>query len=545
MTIYWPETPYAADSGDDDGLTFDVPDEVLRRHGARLLEPSTAANSAAGPALRPTAYAASVLLIPKAELTSRNNETLNSVLAPLGMQVPDFTGGRDDLPTLPELPEDMEDVPVVLRPVGQPADVDAWTALQAVRAADPDLASVISLDHLMFASRWSGDLTGVPGAIQGFVPTGPGTGVSGYLDGPVAVELPPIDNTGTLALGRRAVVAVLDTGIGQNTWLKTPKLDTKERDISKWDTGPHVKVDAKIQKAVEDAGLFLRLQGHRVEVITHPKDEPLSRNPLIGTQAWCFGHGLFCAGIVAQIAPKATVLAVRVMGSDGVARESAVVAALKAIVERVEEAQSTGDMTKMVDVVSLSMGYLFERPPADEQSNRVAVQIKALRRLGVLVVAAAGNSASSQRFFPACLSTVSNGLTTPPVISVGALNPNGSKALFTNEGLSVTCYATGTNVVSTFPQDANASRQPTVQVGTDNRKDLPQYRQSPDVDDHTLSPFAVWTGSSFSAPHVAAHLANALRVMPSTQATTKAEQASERAADAVAAVIKAAQPPAP
>jgi subtilisin family serine protease len=550
MTIYWPDTPSAASAGDEDsGLAFEVPDEVLRRHGARVLEPSTAANSAAGPALRPTAYVSSVLLIPREQLTPKNNQDLNTLLSQVGMRLPDFgRGGENAPPEAPVPPEELATVPVVLRSAGQPADVDAWTALQAIRAgAAKELSEQISLDHLMFASGWNGDLTGVPGAIQGFVPFGPGTVASGYLDGPVSVELPAIRQRAeeTLALRRRAVVAVLDTGIGQNTWLEIPKLDTT-LPVWRWKTGPHVKVDDKVQTAVETAGLYLRDQGHRAEVITHPKDEPLTRNPLVGTQAWCFGHGLFCAGVIQQIAPDSTVLAVRVMGTDGVARESAVVAALRALVQRVDDARFTGDPKMMVDVVSLSMGYLFERPESEEALSPIGMQISALRGRGVLVVAAAGNSASSERFFPGCLSTYDNKLTTPAVISVGALNPNGSKALFTNEGPSVTCYATGTNVISTFPQDANASRQPAVQVPACNRQDLPQFRQSPDVDDHTHSPFAVWTGSSFSAPHVAAHLANALHDTASLAMTgvNTPEEAMKRAADAVAAVKAAANPPA-
>lgn len=580
MTIYWPkadaehpdeeERKPATPVDDDNGLAFEVPVEVLRRHGARVLEPSTARSSAAGPALRPTAYVSSVLLIPRDELApTANRNTLNAVLGTVGMRLPVFEDDDENSTRPPEAvlpPEGMETVPVVLRSLDPPVDVDAWTALQAFRgraatdrelaredpafeprAVESDrLAKRISLDHLMFASRWNGDLGGVPGPIQGFVPPfGNDIAASGYLVGPVAVELPAIDPKGDLALGRPAVVAVLDTGIGRNDWLGIKALTTSELDLSKWPTGDYVKVDTKVQEAVKDVGTYLWQQDHRFEVIAHPKDEPLSRNPLVGTQAWCFGHGEFCAGIIAQIAPDATVLAVRVMGTDGVARASVVVAALRALVRRIDGAP--GVPPQMVDVVSLSMGFPFERGEDEELASPLAVEIANLRRRGVLVVAAAGNSASSQPFFPASLSTAKDGLTTPPVISVGALNPNGSKALFTNEGPYVTCYATGTNVISTFPQDANASRQPAVQVSAKNREDLPQYRQSPDVDDHSNSPFGVWTGSSFAAPHVAAHLANALHGMApvtGSSTTSKVDQAMKHAKDAVAKVQEAAQPPA-
>ncbi|WP_158102998.1 S8 family serine peptidase [Lentzea kentuckyensis] len=564
MTIYWPGT-YADASEDegrtganpaneDTGLPFEVPDDVLRRHGARVLEPSTSAQSPVrasdrtpevGPAERPTAYVSSVLLIPRDLLIERNAD-LDGLLAPVGMKLPTLTDRRDTLrrgeAAVP--PEELASaVPVVLQPAERPVDIDAWTALQALRA-NKDIGDRISLNHLMFASGWVGDLGGVPGPIQGFMPPFGGAATSGYLDGPVSVELPAIDRSGTTTLGRPAVVAVLDTGIGENTWLGIPPLKTG-LPVKDWKTGSYVEVDAEIQRAVKKAGRYVLEQGHPAEVIKHPKDEPLSRNPLVGTQAWCFGHGEFCAGIIAQIAPKATVLAVRVMGTDGVATEGAVVAALKGLVKRIDGTSETPP--RMVDVVSLSMGYLFERPKEEEATSPLAVQIHELRKRGVLVVAAAGNSASSQRFFPASLSTIEDRLTTPPVVSVGALNPNGSKALFTNEGPSVTCYATGTNVISTFPQDANASRQPAVQVAAVNRQDLPQFRQSPDVDDHTHSPFGVWTGTSFAAPHVAAHLANAVHGMAPGTVTGKDEfdQAMKRARDAVTKVQEAAKPPDP
>lgn len=535
MTIYWPDSQVAAHAEvGDTGLALQVPEEVLERHGARVLRPADAVAGAAGPAVQPTAYVASVLLMPDALLDSRLTD-LNDRLQQTGMVIDIERVARDrNLPV----------ASVVLRASGpDPVVVDAWTALQAIRA-DESLGAEVSLEHLMFASGLPGDLSGVPGAIQGFAPpfglAGPVP--SGYLDGPVALEMPPIrqQDPDTLKLGRRPVVAVLDTGIGHNTWLDIKTLDTTQK-MSSWDTG-YVAVDPDIQQLVHDAGVQLAKQGHRVEIIKHAKDEPLTRNPLIGTQDWCFGHGVFCAGIIQQIAPDARVLAIRVMGSDGIARESAVLAALKGLVARVDEALGTGVMSRMVDVVSLSMGYPFERPEADEKTSPIAQQIKALRDRGVLVVAAAGNSASTQRFFPACLSTHTDALTTPPVISVGALNPNGSKALFTNE--TPTCYATGVNVISTFPQDANASRQPLLQVPAVNRADLPQFRQSPDVDDHTHSPFAVWTGTSFAAPHIAAHLARALQDMETHDVAVAShqEQSKTRAADAVNFVKANAKP---
>ncbi|MFD4637871.1 S8 family serine peptidase [Lentzea sp. NPDC058436] len=528
MTIYWPDSPHAAEP-ENTGLAFQVPDEVLQRHGARVLDPATATTGLAGPALQPTAYVANVLLVPIGLLRS-DRGTLNNLLAVVKMTIdPDFP-----VPDLPD--DDVQDqaVPVPLTPSEGLVTIDAWTAVQAIRA-NKEIGPLVGLDHLMFASLL-GDLSGVPGAIQGFAPPfGLANPVAdGYLNGPVALEMPPLDPAppAALKLGRSPVVAVLDTGIGQNSWLDITQPMSGQ-------PGQHVVVDGAVQAAVAQAGQGLLKQGHRVEVMNDAKDQPLTRNPFIGTQDWCFGHGLFCAGIIKQIAPDATVLAVRVMGSDGVARESAVVAALQALVARVDRALGTADMAEMVDVVSLSMGCAFERPVADEKTSAIAVQIRELRKRGVIVTAAIGNAASNRRFFPASLATIDDGVR-PPVISVGALNPNGSIALFSNE--SPTCYASGVNVISTFPQDANASRQPLVRVAARNAQKLPPYRQTPDVDDHTLSPFAVWTGTSFAAPHVAAHLAKALQHMESAGATAaeRQEQARVRAEKAIDQVRTAA-----
>jgi hypothetical protein len=121
----------------------------------------------------------------------------------------------------------------------------------------------------------------------------------------------------------------------------------------------------------------------------------------------------------------------------------------------------------------------------------------------VLVVAAAGNDATTRRFYPAAFAaapSVNGG--GPPVVSVGALNPNGSKALFSNDGSWVHHWATGAAVVSTYPIDVQGSATPD--------HDVPgRHRDSLDPDDFKAG-FAVWDGTSFAAPLGAARLADAL-----------------------------------
>ena len=51
-----------------------------------------------------------------------------------------------------------------------------------------------------------------------------------------------------------------------------------------------------------------------------------------------------------------------------------------------------------------------------------------------------------------------------PLISVGALNPNGSKAVFSDGGDWVTLLGRAPLVISTFPTDINASRSPELRM---------------------------------------------------------------------------------
>ena len=78
--------------------------------------------------------------------------------------------------------------------------------------------------------------------------------------------------------------------------------------------------------------------------------------------------------------------------------------------------------------------------------------------MGVVVVAAAGNYSTSRRFYPAAFAQRPASPGQVPLISVGALNPNGSKAIFSDDGHWVTAWAAGGAVVSTLPN--RRQRQP-------------------------------------------------------------------------------------
>jgi subtilisin family serine protease len=296
-------------------------------------------------------------------------------------------------------------------------------------------------------------------------------------------------------LPRRPVVAVLDTGISAHPWFGVEPNRTP-------DGSGFVAVDQQIQQQVADnhgaPGWLLPLgtfweRPVGMDLLTGP-------DTLLGELDSHWGHGTFIAGLVRQAEPEAQVLAIRVMYSDGVAYESDVLCALEALENRVRRAQAEGRPDLMVDIVVLSLGYYPEDLTVDPP---VAAHIDRLASLGVLVCASAGNGSTSRRFYPAALADRPS--CAQAMVSVGSLNPNRSKALFSNDGSWVHRWAPGAAVVSTFPISAGAIGPDHAMVA-DAPSGQPQRREAMDDDDFS-SGFALWNGTSFAAPLVAARLA--------------------------------------
>jgi Subtilase family len=492
-----------------------VPEELLVRHGARVLRPSDA-GPVVGEAPRPTVYRSATLLIP--DNIYRDSATrgfLNEVLANLNLQLEgpelgetyrgndysashkgDHPGNDDPDNDNPDNddPRPAPPVLVVLRPLDPTriAVVDAWVVLQRIRdaAASDDqrraLVAQISVEHLMFSAveiegtPW--DSNSAPASSASYVHS-PGGGPV-----PVSVVVVPAEQTSRNRewFDRRPVVAVLDTGIGTHPWFDlSGSRNVEDR---------YVRVLDDVQDAIKTSGVA----SGSVPILDNHWDVPSYGNPLRGEVERGVGHGTFIAGIIRQAAPDAQVGVARVMHSDGVAYEGDVLAALWQLVERVRTAQTSGSADQMVDIVSLSFGYHDEQ---SEYTPKLAEVIGQLTDLGVLVVAAAGNNATARPFFPAALSSLPGG-DAEPVLSVGALNPNGTKAWFSNQGKWVHAWATGASVVSTFPVDVRGAWNPELTVATLDRAPV-------DPDDFR-SGFAVSHGTSFAAPLAAAYLANGL-----------------------------------
>ena len=543
MKWYFQDRPADAGAGQDDSYTqpglISLPEELLERHGASVLGPGQAAalNADATPA-RPTVYRRSTLLIPDHLLRKKDfRDAVDEALADVKMQLaspsrPDQILGEGEgeiFEELRQLPR-----PAVLVPAADsgPVVVDAWVALQALRAAAaspryPNLDELtvmqIYLEHLAIGSGITGSPIGNGG---GGIAGGPGAGsVSGpsitdsYLFSggdprtPVALLLDtPAYKSDTQVeseYGQRPVLAVLDTGLGPHPWLGVSPDGAGGFTVDP--NGP-VAIDRRIQDTIYAQGQQAQADGDRPrQLIDGPWDKPMWANPLVGELNPAYGHGTFIAGIVRQVAPDARILALRVMHSDDVAYESDILCALGQLAHRIALG-AQGDVAAMVDVISLSFGYFSESPGYEAETSALWPVIKVLLRLGVIVVAAAGNYATSRRFYPAAFATEKVADDEVPVVSVGALNPNGTKAMFSDDGSWVTAYAEGAAVISTYPVEANASRTPNLTmpvVPTPPRLSLHE-RAALDADDFTCG-WAIWSGTSFSAPHIAARFIRSLQ----------------------------------
>jgi hypothetical protein len=370
--------------------------------------------------------------------------------------------------------------------------------------------SGIGLNHLL-AGGWpmmAG--TGVPAAGNWPVlPSGPLTeygrpGTGGRT--PISYIGAPPARGATLAT-RRPVVAILDTGAGRHPW---------------WDAAADSTIMTRgVQLDGVDAG--------HTDPETDPEDRGDLLGPLDGVLDSHAGHGTFIAGLVHQLCPDANMLAIRVMASDGIVYEDDLIWALAVLHERLVRTRAGLIDDGHLDVVVLSLGYYHETL-LDSASDApvLASLLQALGSLGVIVVAAAGNDATTRPMYPAAFTPYQDGLVTAaadtvPVVSVGSRNPDASIALFSNSGKWVTAWDAGASLMSTFPVTFNGSALSSTEVEDQFAGAL---RRTIDPDgygtiDECASPggFGTWSGTSFAAPVLAGRLAQELIDGPARDAT--------------------------
>jgi hypothetical protein len=181
------------------------------------------------------------------------------------------------------------------------------------------------------------------------------------------------------------------------------------------------------------------------------------------------GHGTFIGGLIARIAPGCGLMVKRVLTNYGDGQESAIALAILDLVAQPPDQRP--------HILNLSFsGYTLE------DANCLRNAIEAAMAEGIVVVASAGNDGVCRPAFPAAFDGV---------VSVAALGPDGP-APFSNWGSWVRACAPGVDVASTF------------YIGNCSEKE--KYGVDPD----TYTGWALWSGTSFAAPVVAAVLARTM-----------------------------------
>lgn len=187
------------------------------------------------------------------------------------------------------------------------------------------------------------------------------------------------------------------------------------------------------------------------------------------------GHGMFIQGILQRLAGDIVTL------WPGIDSLGAIDDEMLADLIGAMEGVTNGN----VQILNLSLSGYTEN---DEAPGSLEESIKNLQGAGWLVVASAGNNASCRLAWPAALDGV---------VSVGAVGPDGP-AWFSNHGPWVSVCAPGVDIVSEFPNLAALN---------------PGLMRNDEDDVSTFdSGWARWSGTSFSAPVVAATIANMLSI---------------------------------
>jgi thermitase len=141
-----------------------------------------------------------------------------------------------------------------------------------------------------------------------------------------------------------------------------------------------------------------------------------------------YGHGTHVAGVVQLVAPEARILPLRVLNSDGRGNNFRTASAIV-------YAAHHG-----ADVINLSLGT-----PSQSMLLREAVNEAA--RLGVVVVAAAGNLNTDMQQYPAAEACA---------VAVTSVSTHDKKSSFANYGDWIGVAAPGENIYSAFPVDGYA-----------------------------------------------------------------------------------------
>lgn len=151
---------------------------------------------------------------------------------------------------------------------------------------------------------------------------------------------------------------------------------------------------------------------------------------------WAATDTVNVAGIIRQVAPRATILPLRVLGPDGSGSVADLVAAIQWAVD------------KGANIINLSLG-------SDTFSSSVSAALLNASYKGVLVVASTGNTGDGHVTYPASYATVP--LTGWLRLSVTSVDARDVKSSFATYGYSVEVAVPGENVFGPAPEERVAA----------------------------------------------------------------------------------------
>jgi subtilisin family serine protease len=152
-----------------------------------------------------------------------------------------------------------------------------------------------------------------------------------------------------------------------------------------------------------------------------PQDEP----------GVAYGHGTGVAALILQVAPRATILPIRVLGRNGLAWESNVIRAIKWATDQGAQ------------VINLSFG-------SDKPNLAVTSQLRASIAAGSRIVASAGNNGRENGVeFPAHLTWEQENYAR--IMGIGSVDPNDVVSLFSTYGFGTFGFAPGEDLYSAYP----------------------------------------------------------------------------------------------
>jgi thermitase len=181
------------------------------------------------------------------------------------------------------------------------------------------------------------------------------------------------------------------------------------------------------------------------------------------------GHGSFVAGTVEQVAPAATIVVYRAADTQGFAKSDDIANAL------LQAARAGADIINM----SLGVQTVDDLPPLPFTT---AVDIVQNEYPGVVIVASAGNTGQEVPMFPSAMKGV---------VGVGALQADLKPVSWSNHGFWLDCSAVGVGITSTFVKGKEQHEQDGQAV----------------VEEFDSNSWALWSGTSFSAPQIAGGVA--------------------------------------